>query len=120
MSKPGRNSPYPCGSGTKFKRCHGAPMRLDFQHTTAHVRHEARERRRREQQGLGKPSVSTQMDDLRVVIVGSQSHAHRRWQTFHDFFRNYRKMVLSGDWWRSEERKSGGSTSCPSLAHFSV
>lgn len=105
MSKPSRNSPCPCGSGTKFKRCHGAPMQLDLQHITALLGHEARERQRREQQGWGKPIVSIQMDDLRVVVVGSQFHAHRRWKTFHDFLRNYPVMVLSGDWWRSEERK---------------
>jgi uncharacterized protein len=26
--KPGRNDPCPCGSGKKFKRCHGSPERL--------------------------------------------------------------------------------------------
>ncbi|HYS89690.1 MAG TPA: SEC-C metal-binding domain-containing protein [Bradyrhizobium sp.] len=25
---PGRNDPCPCGSGTKFKHCHGAPRGL--------------------------------------------------------------------------------------------
>ena len=25
---PGRNDPCPCGSGEKFKRCHGAPATL--------------------------------------------------------------------------------------------
>ena len=24
-SEPGRNAPCPCGSGKKYKRCHGAP-----------------------------------------------------------------------------------------------
>ncbi|MDH3692849.1 MAG: SEC-C metal-binding domain-containing protein, partial [Gammaproteobacteria bacterium] len=27
-SLPGRNDPCPCGSGKKFKRCHGAPDTL--------------------------------------------------------------------------------------------
>ena len=26
MGKVGRNDPCPCGSGQKFKRCHGGPM----------------------------------------------------------------------------------------------
>jgi uncharacterized protein len=26
---PGRNDPCPCGSGKKYKKCHGAPERLN-------------------------------------------------------------------------------------------
>jgi preprotein translocase subunit SecA len=25
-NEPGRNAPCPCGSGKKYKRCHGAPQ----------------------------------------------------------------------------------------------
>ncbi|MGQ0718805.1 MAG: SEC-C metal-binding domain-containing protein [Pseudonocardiales bacterium] len=25
MQEPSRNAPCPCGSGKKYKRCHGAP-----------------------------------------------------------------------------------------------
>jgi len=29
-NKPGRNEPCPCGSGLKFKKCHGSPTRSMF------------------------------------------------------------------------------------------
>ncbi|MEE5137993.1 SEC-C domain-containing protein [Pseudomonas alliivorans] len=105
MKKLGRNSSCPCGSGTKFKRCHGTPTQLELQHTTLRLEHEARERQRSEQQGWGRPIISTQLDDLRIVVVGRHVHAGRKWRTFHDFLQHYPRMVLGDDWWRSEERK---------------
>lgn len=115
-NKPGRNDPCPCGSGRKFKKCHGAIAVLDALRTlnsprarqelqTMVARREAEEFQRREQQGLGKPIISTECQDHRVVAVGSTLHFSKKWKTFHDFLNDYPKIVLGKDWWMSEVAK---------------
>lgn len=112
-NKFGRNDPCPCGSGRKFKKCHGSidsfdmlrrlnspRMRQELQ--TMVARREAQEFQRREQQGLGKPIISTQFQDHRVVVVGRTLHFSKKWKTFHDFLNDYPKIVLGKDWWMSE------------------
>jgi hypothetical protein len=66
------------------------------------ARREAQEFQRREQQGLGKPIISTQFQDHRVVAVGRTLHFSKKWKTFHDFLNDYPKIVLGKDWWMSE------------------
>lgn len=102
MKKIGRNSPCYCDSGKKFKRCHGAPEYFGVQHAAVRREHEAREFQRREQQGLGKPIISTQVNEHRIIAVGGQLHAAKNWKTFHDFLRDYPRIVLGDDWWQSE------------------
>jgi hypothetical protein len=115
-NKPGRNDPCPCGSGRKFKKCHGAISVLDRLSTlnsprgrreiqSMLARHEAEEFQRREQQGLGKPIISTEFQNHRFVAVGSTLHFSKKWQTFHDFLNDYPKIVLGKDWWMSEIAK---------------
>lgn len=112
-SKPGRNDPCPCNSGKKFKKCHGSPeqpvaeraaalMRLEALHRSSQVRLEAREFQRREQQGFGRPIISTQVEEHRVVAVGRWVHTSKNWKTFHDFLRDYPRIVLGDDWWQEE------------------
>lgn len=114
---PGRNAPCPCNSGKQFKKCHGA---LDTQqlgefqrHQTPHLSSptffEAREYQRREQQGLGRPIVSTQFQEQRIVAVRDRIYSSKNWKSFHDFLRDYPKTVLGIDWWSEEVRKSSGS-----------
>ncbi|NMZ80804.1 YecA family protein [Pseudomonas mandelii] len=105
MKKLGRNSPCHCNSGKKFKRCHGSPEHLDVQQATLRMAHEAREFQRREQQGLGKPIISVQVDEHRFVVVRDQLHAAKNWKSFHDFLRDYPRIVLGEDWWQSEIAK---------------
>jgi hypothetical protein len=69
------------------------------------ARHEAQEFQRREQQGLGKPIISTQVHDHRIVAVGSKIHYSKSWKTFHDFLNDYPKIVLGEDWWMAEVGK---------------
>lgn len=69
------------------------------------ARREAEEFQRREQQGLGKPIISTEFQDHRVVAVGSTLHFSKKWQTFHDFLNDYPKIVLGEEWWMSEVAK---------------
>jgi len=112
-SKPGRNDPCPCGGGKKYKKCHGLPAHLDVERTTllSHLaqrhrsslaQHEAREFQRQEPQGLGRPIISTQVEDQRVVAVGNQVHYSKSWKTFHDFLRDYPRIALGEEWWREE------------------
>lgn len=116
LNKPGRNTPCPCGSGHKFKRCHGtldsdhAALRGNTERMQAELRvvlsrHEAKEFQRQEQQGLGKSIISTEFQDHRLVAVGNALHASKEWRTFHDFLSDYPKIVLGEDWWMSEVSK---------------
>lgn len=115
-NQPGRNDPCPCGSGRKFKKCHGSIAVLETLRTlnsprtrqaiqTMVARSEAEEFQRREQQGLGKPIISTEFQDYRVVAVGRTLHFSKKWKTFHDFLNDYPKLVLGKDWWMSEVAK---------------
>jgi hypothetical protein len=115
-NKPPRNDPCPCGSGHKFKKCHGSIGSLDTlrildspamrqELKTRLARHEAKEFQRREQQGLGKPIISTEAHDHRIVAVGSTIHYSKNWKTFHDFLTDYPKIILGTDWWMSEVGK---------------
>jgi hypothetical protein len=78
-------------------------MRQEMQMTLA--RHEAQEFQRREQQGLGRPIISTEFNDHRVIAVGQTMHFSQRWKTFHDFLNDYPKIVLGREWWTSEGSK---------------
>jgi hypothetical protein len=69
------------------------------------ARRDAQEFQRREQQGLGKPIISTLFQEHRVVAVGRTIHFSKKWKTFHDFLNDYPKIVLGKDWWRSEVGK---------------
>jgi hypothetical protein len=91
------------GSLGMLRELDGPRMRQELQTTVA--RREAQEFQRREQQGLGKPIISTQFQDHRVVAVGRTIHFSKKWKTFHDFLNDYPKIVLGKDWWMSEVGK---------------
>lgn len=112
-NKPGRNDPCPCGSGQKFKKCHRSIESLDTlrklnipsarQDMRMFVAsHEAQEFQRREQQGLGRPIISAEFQDQRIVAVGRTLHFSKKWKTFHDFLGDYPKIVLGEEWWMGE------------------
>jgi uncharacterized protein YecA (UPF0149 family) len=76
--KTGRNAPCPCGSGKKFKRCHGsiemeaagfAQPRLpqDEWLRMALAQKEAEQRQRQDQQGLGRHIISTEVRGYRII-----------------------------------------------------
>jgi hypothetical protein len=107
----GRNDPCFCGSGKKFKRCHGGqaitppqlravpPEVLRFIEE-----HKARELRREQQQGLGRPIISTDFQGYRIVAVGSAVH-WGKWKTFFDFLSDYIGSALGSDWGNAEIAK---------------
>lgn len=74
MAKVGRNDLCPCGSGKKYKKCHGGIAHLErIAQVMATVpgmraRHEAKEHQRTEQQGLGKPIIAVKMDNGHPIM----------------------------------------------------
>lgn len=112
--KPGRNDQCPCGSGKKFKRCHGAhagqfqPSRAPtideaLQARLAEIK--ARQLQRERQQGLGHPIISESFQGYRIVAVGSRIYYSKKWQTFHDFLFHYIASVLGQEWGNAEIAK---------------
>jgi hypothetical protein len=107
----GRNAPCPCGSGKKFKRCHGtqpAAPSLGSSFPPEVLRaveeHKARELQREQQQGLGRPIISTDFQGHKIVAVGRAVH-WGKWKTFFDFLSDYIKSVLGSDWGNAEIAK---------------
>ncbi|MGQ0430209.1 MAG: YecA family protein [Gammaproteobacteria bacterium] len=106
-SRPGRNSPCPCGSGRKFKHCHGQlnhPLsRPGFQDEMQRAleRHEARERLREHQHGRGHPIVSFEFEGRRFIAVKNKLY-HGKWTTLFDFLAYYVKNTFGEVWWKAE------------------
>jgi len=107
--KIGRNQPCPCGSGKKYKRCHGAfsPAPHAFARSAAAELQSriARETIRKAQQGFGKPIIATKFQGRQVVAVGKSLHWSKKWKTFPDFLFDYIKNRLGGDWGNAEIAK---------------
>lgn len=108
--KIGRNDRCHCGSGKKFKRCHGAfgpDPRLQAVPFVSHQlrRHEADEAIRQKQQGLGRPIVSTRHQDHQIVAVGKKLFWSRKWKTVPDFLADYIKTTLDPAWGNAEIKK---------------
>jgi hypothetical protein len=61
---------------------------------------------RERQQGLGRPIISTQFKDQRVVAVGNRLFTSPKWRTFHDFLLDYIKDVLGQEWGAAEQAKA--------------
>ena len=66
---------------------------------------EALQRRRQQQQGLGRPIISEQISGQRIVIVGRRLYYSTKWRTFHDFLRDYLLGSLGPDWANAEQAK---------------
>lgn len=111
MEKIGRNTACPCGSGRKYKHCHGSYSTEVLPHIPSHSlmheiqnklkSHEAQERQRKRQQGLGRGIVSTELNGYRVIAVRNKMHWSNKWKTFHDFLITYLRLVVSNEWWVS-------------------
>jgi len=113
--KVGRNAPCPCGSGKKFKKCHGGvtaqsspkPPTPDPEALKTKLEQIAAfQKQRQQQQGFGKSIVSTVFQGYRIVAVGSKLFHSQTWKTFHDFLYDYIKMLLGSDWGNAELKKS--------------
>lgn len=113
--KIGRNEPCPCGSGKKFKRCHGnlskpstVPLSPALPKTMLEqiLREiDAKRRQREHEQGLGRPIISVEHHGYRIVAVGSKLHWSKNWKTFHDFLLDYIKIAIGDNWGNVELKK---------------
>ncbi len=107
MSKIGRNTPCPCGSGANYKHCHG---RLDGLPPPAEVRRPLEQRNaeeviRQRQQGLGKPIIAMKAKEHQIVGVGNTLYHSKNWKTFPDFLGDYIKHKLDPAWGNAEIAK---------------
>ncbi len=95
------NADCPCGSGQRFKRCHGSGVDRGETANQVKVRIELRELQRRRQQGLGRPILSTIVGDKREITVGSRTY-RGPWRTFTDFLGDYLRGTLGTTWGKAE------------------
>jgi len=115
MTKIGRNAHCPCGSGRKYKKCCGDPLKEQRGGNDRHMpppsphdielalkRHKARELIRTQQQGLGRPIIAAKVGEYQVVAVGNTIHYSKNWKFSADFFSDFIKGVLGGEWGNAE------------------
>ena len=76
------------------------PSSPDLQYLLAQI--QAKEKQREDQQGLGRPIISAEMNETRFVAVNNTVLYSKRWKTFHDFLSQYVKNVLDSDWGTAE------------------
>jgi len=114
MLNVGRNQPCPCGSGKKYKRCHGAygvnqpPLHSSERQAAIDLRIKqvnAFNARREKQQGLGRPIIAAKLRDHQMVAVGNRVHFSTKWRTFHDFLRDHLFSLLGKEWGEAELAK---------------
>ena len=114
MGKISRNSPCPCGSGKKYKKCHGAlaapevakPTELSSFVRLASMRHEARQKEIEKQFGKGRPPIAIESNGYKIVAVGSELHWSRGWKTFPDFLMSHYKTVMGAEWGQAQLAKA--------------
>ncbi|MDV3434684.1 SEC-C domain-containing protein [Stenotrophomonas sp. C2852] len=105
-TKPSRNELCPCGSGKKFKRCHGGPN-VNYEGMISRGAEDAQRKteihwiQQQRQQGLGRPIIAAQTASKRIVAVGHRLF-QGTWPTFHDFLYSYILDVLGRDWFEAE------------------
>ena len=116
--KIGRNDPCICGSGRKFKHCHGGvqhtlPALLAGDKVEKEIIEQGRrhlekrkvqEFQRQRQQGLGRRIISIEHKGYRFVAIGNQL-LYGKWRTFADFLTDYIKQALGREWGNSEIAK---------------
>jgi hypothetical protein len=66
----------------------------------------AGQKRQEQQQGFGRPIISTLVGDKRFVAVGDKIYHSRKWKTFHDFLLWYIRSIIGEVWGNAELRKS--------------
>ena len=69
-------------------------------------RHGASELIRIQQQGLGRPIISSNVNGYQIVAVGNAVYYSKNWQFFVDFLFDYVKQALGSDWHNEEIAKT--------------
>jgi len=102
MAKVGRNSPCPCGSGIKFKKCHLNRERRVTQEIHGKT---VRLWEREDKYGKIRPIIHGDVQDKKIVAVGDQVYSSDTWETFPDFLFDYIKIVIGPEWGNTEIAK---------------
>lgn len=68
-------------------------------------KHEAKEHQRKQQQGLGRPIISAELNGERFVAVRNKLMHSKKWKTFHDFLFSYIVNVMGSEWGNEEISK---------------
>ena len=110
-NRTGRNEPCTCGSGRKFKHCHGGPVYFNTITRGAEAAQIARqlamaaEKEQQRTQGLGRPIQSAATQEARKVFVGHRSFSGT-WKTFADFLMFYITQQFENEWGNGELAKA--------------
>lgn len=106
----GRNEPCPCGSGRKYKKCHGSSVAEEVipQHVFNQLNDKIIKQKIREANvGDVRPNINFDFKGYKLVAVGNQLHyaKNTKWKTFHDFLFDYIKQCLGSNWGNNESAK---------------
>jgi hypothetical protein len=104
LAKIGRNQPCPCGSGKKYKHCHGGHAAIGAPLPSPEAVR-AEELIRQHQQGHGRPIIATKVADHQIVAVGNTIYYSKSWKTFPDFLGSYILAKLGKEWVEAELAK---------------
>ena len=111
----GRNSPCPCGSGLKFKRCCLRKMEKRNQSPPPEVIEKARRllqekmetnRKWVERYGHVPQPITTENFGKRLIAVRNNIYALETREYFGDFLRDYVVIVFGDEWWKEEIAKA--------------
>ena len=103
--KVGRNDPWICGSGKKYKKCcmNKSAIKDDISLQLAKL--QAQQKQIEKQQGLGRSIISIEHNGYRFVAVGNRMCYSKNWKTFHDFLFDNIKFVFGKEWGQAELKK---------------
>ncbi|MFL6727286.1 MAG: YecA family protein [Sphingomicrobium sp.] len=107
MTKIGRNEACPCGSGKKYKKCHGAHVASQVPLSALRAINEVIRRRQdwENQFGAVEPPQTAKIGDQRVMIIDGKLKAFSAAYTFHDFLMNFIVQRLGASWFQTETEK---------------
>jgi hypothetical protein len=121
-NKIGRNDPCPCGSGIKYKKCHGRKDSSFPQYDQVydpkslgslppHILQAIKERQQnmktdKPRYGYIRPIISKIAQGMRLVGVGSSVYYTEANVTFHDFLIRFLGSCLGKEWCNLELRKA--------------
>jgi hypothetical protein len=100
--KIGRNDPCPCGSGLKYKKCHGK-SKTGIEEDIQKSYH--KEKIREAKYGSVRPIISTDFHGYKIVASGNHLNYSKKWKTFHDFLFDYLRTTLGNEWGAAELKK---------------
>jgi hypothetical protein len=110
--KIGRNEPCPCGSGKKYKKCCGGPVKgepPEFFETTAgrHVLEKAVEMMipKKPPRMVSRPQMQVVFKGQKVRVVRNKIHFRPLEETFFDFQLNHLLWALGKEWYDEQTLK---------------